>query len=313
MHGHISSSVRSAREGCVIVGILFAAAVPALIGGAGDAERVSGRALEVLAWSMAVLLPLALVLLFAVVDEPPARRERQLTFVAGLRIALKNRPFVRLALAYLLNGIANGLPATLLLLFVQHVLAMPERVGALLLVYFLAGVVAIPFWLGLSRRIGKHRAWSLAMIWACLSFVWVPLLGPGDFWPFFAICLASGLALGADLALPPSIQADVVDLDWLESGRRRTGLFFAVWSMTTKLSLALAVGIAFPILDLLGFEAGAENPPAALLGLGLLYGFAPVAIKLGAIALVWNFPIGATSHDEIKQRLRAAELAAQTT
>lgn len=133
----------------------------------------------------------------------------------------------------------------------------------------------------------------------------MPLLGPGDFWPFVAICGLSGLSLGADLALPASIQADVVDLDRLHSGRRRTGLFFAAWSMVSKLSLALAVGIAFPVLELIGFEAGGRNSGPALFGLAALYGLLPVAIKLAATALVWNFPIGASSHDELRRRLAA--------
>jgi len=201
---------------------------------------------------------------------------------------------------------ANGLPATLFILFVTHVLQIPERVGPLLLVYFLAGVVAIPFWLWLSYQLGKHRAWSCSMIWACLAFVWVPLLGPGDFWPFLIICTLSGLSLGADLALPSSIQADVVDLDWLESGRRRTGLFFAVWGMATKVSLALAVGFAFPVLDWLGFSADGDNSPRALLGLAALYGLVPVLIKFGAIALVWNFPIDAADQARIRARIEQA-------
>lgn len=301
---HERSRITSAREGFVIVGILFAAAVPALLG--VDAETETGRVLRVLAISMAVVLPIALVLLLVFVPENPGRSEPPLAFIQGLRIARRNRAFVRLVVAFLANSMANGLPATLFILFVTHVLQIPEQIGPLLLLYFLAGVVAIPFWLWLSYRIGKHRAWSCSMIWACLIFVWVPFLGPGDFWPFLIICGLSGLSLGADLALPSSIQADVVDLDWLESGRRRTGLFFAVWSMATKISLALAVGFAFPALDLLGFSTAGENSATALLGLAALYGLVPVAIKLGAIALVWNFPIGADDQARIRERIEAS-------
>jgi Na+/melibiose symporter-like transporter len=301
---HERSRITGAREGCVIVGIVFAAAVPWLLG--VDADTETGRVLEVLALSMAVVLPVALVLLLVFVPEAACARERPLGFIQGLKIARRNRAFVRLVVAFLANSMANGLPATLFILFVTHVLQIPERVGPLLLVYFLAGVVAIPFWLWLSYQLGKHRAWSCSMIWACLAFVWVPLLGPGDFWPFLIICTLSGLSLGADLALPSSIQADVVDLDWLESGRRRTGLFFAVWGMATKVSLALAVGFAFPVLDWLGFSADGDNSPRALLGLAALYGLVPVLIKFGAIALVWNFPIDAADQARIRARIEQA-------
>jgi glycoside/pentoside/hexuronide:cation symporter, GPH family len=296
------SRITGAREAFVIVGILFATAAPALM---GIEPADQGRVLRFLAVAMLIVLPIALLALILAVPEPRNAPEQPLSLREGWRVAIRNRPFLRLVGAHFLNGIANGLPATLFLLFVGNVLQTPKQAGPLLLLYFLAAVAGVPFWLKLSYRIGKHRAWAGSMLWACAVFVWVPFLGPGDFWPFLAICLLSGLSLGADLALPASIQADVVDLDRLESGRRRTGLFFAAWSMVSKLSLALAVGIAFPVLDLIGFVAGGQNTTFALLGLAALYGLLPVAIKIAATALVWNFPIGAKTQDDLRRRLDA--------
>ena len=299
---HERSRITAVREGFVIVGIVFAAALPVLIG------EDRGQVLEALAWIMLLILPVALCALLLLVPEGDPGGRQPLDLRRGLAIAWQNRPFRRLISAYFMNGIANGLPATLFLMFVADRLGLPEQAGPLLLLYFVAGIVAIPFWLRLSFRIGKHRAWSAAMLWACAAFVWVPLLGPGDLWAFAAICLLSGISLGADLALPVSIQADVVDLDWLQSGRRRTGLFFAVWSMATKLSLALAVGLAFPILELVGFTAGGPNTASALGTLAALYGLVPVAIKLLATTLVWNFPVDEAAQTELQRRLGGGEI-----
>lgn len=297
------SRITGIREAFVILGILFAAAVPALVGG-GNGE-VTGAALAALAWIMAILLPLCLLMLLLWVPEPTIEPEPPLGVRAGIALLARNQPFRRLLAAYLLNGIANGLPATLFLLFVGHVLARPDAAGWLLFVYFLAGVAAVPLWLRLSYRIGKHRAWVASMLWASVVFAFVPFLGAGDVALFFAVCVLSGFSLGADLALPASIQADVVDLDWTRSGRRRTGLFFALWSMTTKLALALAVGIAFPILDLVGFVAGGSNSASALFTLAALYSLLPVTLKLLATTLVWNFPLGREEQQLLVERLPA--------
>lgn len=97
------------------------------------------------------------------------------------------------------------------------------------------------------------------MLWASAMFVWTPFLGEGDLLAFTIICGPSGLSLGADMALPASIQADVVDLNSETSGQQRTGLFFALWSMATKLWLALAIGIAFPLLDLIEMRPAATT------------------------------------------------------
>ena len=298
---HERSRITAFRETAVVLGILLAAGLPALIG--VDPEKGSGPALDLLAWIMLILLPLTLVALLLMTPERPKAQGSPPALIEGVKIAWRNRPFRRLIAAYLMNGVANGLPASLFLLFVAHVLERGDVAGLLLLVYFVAGIIGIPFWLRLSRKIGKHRAWAIAMIWASIAFAGVPLLGAGDVGWFAVICILSGLALGADLALPPSIQADVVDLDWLESGDRRTGFFFALWSMTTKLSLALAVGVAFLALDMVGFDAQVENSEGALFGLAALYGLLPVTIKLLSVRLVWNFPLGAEEQQEIQRKL----------
>ena len=226
-----------------------------------------------------------------------------------MRLIAKNAPFRRLLIAYLLNGTANGMTATLFLLFVSHGLGMPENAGPLLLAYFAAGIVSVPLWVRISYRVGKASAWAAALGLTSLFFLAVPFLGPGDFWPFLAVCVATGLCLGADLALPGSMQADVVDLDTLEAGSQRTGLFFALWGMATKLALALAVGIAFPVLDLAGFDPEAVTDDARL-SLSLLYGAAPIAIKVSAIALVWRFPIDAARQAEIRAAIASRPPAA---
>ncbi len=300
---HERTRITSTREGMVIAGIILAAALPVIAG----AEPSSAEALTLVFLVVAIGLPLTLLPPVIVLNDTQHVQKREVGLREGLQIAWQNGPFKRLVLAYFINGAANGLPATLFLMFVNHVLGASGSSGILLLVYFGSGVLAIPFWLRLSKSLGKHRAWSMSMIWACLIFVWVPFLGEGDVVLFGIICVLSGLSLGADLALPASMQADVVDLDRVRSGRRRTGLFFAVWSMATKLALAGAVGLAFPLLGAIGFDAQESNGPQQLLGLAILYGLVPVLLKVCATALIWNFEIDAETQQKLTDDIRQAE------
>ena len=205
--------------------------------------------------------------------------------------------------AYLLNGLANGLAATLFVLFVDKGLGIPEKTDGLLLIYFLAGILSIPAWLAVSHRAGKHRTWIAAMLVNSAIFVLVPFLGPGDYFAFLIICIGTGFCLGADLVLPPSMQADVVDVDTAAGGGSRAGIYFALWGMATKLALALAVGIAFPVLDAAGFDANGSNDTSALLTLALLYGAAPVVLKLVAIAIMHGFPLTEARQAELHRRI----------
>lgn len=302
------SRVMAARETAGLVGVLVTAALPTLLPALGWASPDASEAalsLGAVAVAVAVLLPVAGIVFLAVVPEPPRPATPPPDWRAAMRLMAGNAPFRRLLASYLFNGIANGLPATLFLLYVTHVLVLPDFLGWFLVAYFGAGIVGIPLWLQYARRYGKHRTWCLAMLFACLVFAMVPALGPGDAVGFLAICLATGLAFGADLALPPSMQADVVDVDTAAGGDRRTGLYFALWGMATKLALALAVGIAFPLLDVIGFAAAHGSPAGALFGLTLLYAALPVAFKLVAVALMWNFPLDAAAQAELRRRIEA--------
>jgi Na+/melibiose symporter-like transporter len=290
---HERTRIAAAREGFVILGTLAALAVPAVAGVAADPAGTLAVMAELLWW----VLPAAVLVTVALVPTGPVAATRRPPWREGVRLIARNRPLRRLLVAYVVNGTANGLPATLFVLFVAQVLEARDLTGPLLALYFAAGILALPAWVWLARRIGKSRAWTGSLLLACLSFMWVPLLGPGDAWAFAAICVLSGLCLGADLALPASIQADVVALDREAGGGDRAGLFFGLWGMATKLALALAVGIAFPLLDLAGFDAGGGNDAGALMALALLYGGLPVALKLLVVPLLRRLdtPVAAPS------------------
>ncbi|NQV78989.1 MAG: MFS transporter, partial [Alphaproteobacteria bacterium] len=302
-HYHERARVTSFREVFVLIGGVTAAALAAAL----QADRA--EALRVTAIIVIVALPIAVAVAVTVVPDRPASLERRLTFGRAIAVLRTNKPFQRLLAAFFLNSLANGFPITLFLLFVQHKLqANDTMVSWILGTYFALALLSVPFWLVLTKRFGKHRVWIGAMLMVCVFFVWVPFLGEGDGWWLLAISVFTGFGLGADLVLPPAMQADVVDLDELRHREKRTGIFFAIWSIALKLSLALAAGIAFPVLELVDFQrAVGDNGPAALLTLGLLYAIVPVVFKLASIALMWRFPITSAKQAQIRRLITARE------
>ncbi|MCG8508798.1 MAG: MFS transporter [Rhodospirillales bacterium] len=303
----VRSRITGAREGLQILGVLVAASVPALAA-LVQASRADG--LAAIAWlAIALGIPAFWASLSRVAEPKIKPSHTKPSFrLAELSSALRNQPFLRLLCAWFANGIANGIPAALFPLYLGHVLKADEAAqGILVFAYFLCGVLAIPGWLALSRRLGKHRSWCAAMIMACAAFIWVPLIPEGGFLPFLIVCVITGAALGADLALPPAMQADVIDFDTLRTGQARAGLFFALWSMGTKLALAVAVGLAFPALQLLGFDAKGANTADALTALAVIYALVPIVFKLCAVAMVWRHPIDERRHRAIIRRLRARD------
>ena len=298
------SRVTAAREIFAVVGTLVAIILPNLwMQQGGD----TGDGLVALYVFLLASLPICLLVLLLGVDEPTRHGHAGLDLRGGLALMRNNRPFRRLLFAYLLNGFANALPAVLFVFFVEHRLeASQAEMGMALVVYFLSAVVGLPIWLRVGRHWSKHRLWCASMGWVSVVFAFAPLLGPGGLAGYLVICVLGGACLGVDQAIPASMQADVIDEDTAAGGGGRAGLYFGLWGLATKLAIALGVGIAFPVLDLAGFDAKINNDATALWTLALLYAVLPVAIKLCVIPVVWNFPLSRDRHAQLQARLQAA-------
>jgi GPH family glycoside/pentoside/hexuronide:cation symporter len=194
--------------------------------------------------------------------------------------------FKRLLTVFMLNGIASAVPATLVLFFIQDRLAAPTSMEPLFLgSYFLCAALSIPLWLALVKRLGLARSWLGSMLLAMAVFIWASQLGTGQVIAFAVICALSGVALGADLALPSALLAGVIQqraAQGEESGAvPSAGAYFGWWSFATKLNLALAAGLALPLLGLFGYAPGARDE-AALTALVIAYCVLPCVLKAGA-------------------------------
>lgn len=292
---HQRARAAAAREGGVILGTLIAVVLPWWWQVADTPDATLARMRDWLLWSLplALLLTLALTPVRRVAEHaaPPPR-------TAPWRALLQRPALRRLLLAQVLNGIANGIPATLFLFYVVQVLDAEQAVGLLLVTYFASGVLSLPLWLALARRLGRLRVWAGAMALACLAFAPVPWLGSGDLIAFFVVCLLSGAALGADMALPAAVQAELAAGD-ADRGRP-AGLYFGFWSLATKLAQALAVGIALPLLGLAGFDPGAQSQtPLALAVLIGAYAGAPLLFKLATLWVVHRLAASAPELNRI--------------
>lgn len=266
------------REGLGLLGVVCAASLPSLLAPA------LADGLARLVWVFLPVLAIASFLSLSVRRAPHSQPIRQPPpqegLPAALRQTLSDPAFSRLLAVYVVSGIAAALPATLVLFFVADVLQAEKWSGAFLALYFLAGVAGVPLWVRLAACLGRLRAWLAGMLVAVAAFAGTFLLGAGDIVAYIAVCLATGLALGSDLVLPTALAADL--------GERmgRAGICFGLWSFVSKLNLALAAGLALPLLDALGYVPGSQGN---LLALSAVYAVLPLLFKLLAAGLLWHW------------------------
>lgn len=272
---HEKTRLSGGREFFAIIGGVMAVLLPYLWGVSDDPAQSLNLLYIVFVTTLIIVLPLALsTFTFSAIEVPHIKLSLEVLWSSI------NKPLVS---AFFINSLANALPATLFLLYVDGCLDAKSSTGLLLLLYFLSGIVALPFWITLSKKIGKRFTWMSSMILASTAFLAIPFLEAGDVNIFILICIVSGFSLGADMALPASMQADIA-----EKTDGASGVLFGIWAMITKLSLALAVGIGFVILGWVGYDSSSPDDTGRLT-LSLLYGTLPVILKIAAIVLMRDY------------------------
>ena len=263
------------REGAALVGVVLASVLPALLG-LPVMLGVFAAAL-LLGWWCWTRAPRPVAANTAVY-RPPQRTHLWRPW---------GRPaFRRLLAVFMLNGIASAIPATLVLFFIQDRLqAPPAQEPMFLAAYFVCAALSIPLWLRAVARWGLARTWLAGMGLAMAVFVWTAFLGAGDVMPFLVVCALSGVALGTDLALPSALLAGVIAAEG-DSGQHE-GAYFGWWNFATKLNLALAAGLALPLLGWWGYTPGTRSEEG-LQTLGWAYAVLPCVLKLLAAGALYG-------------------------
>jgi GPH family glycoside/pentoside/hexuronide:cation symporter len=276
--------ITGSREGAGLVGVLFGAVLPQVFG------------MQAMIVLFLVALALAVFMLARFAPQPPRRMPTaaapgtvapvaRVNPFAAFVVPLASARFRWLLLVFALNAIAPSITATVFQFFVADRLGLAGYTPAFLALYFIAGAASMPLWMKLATRYSLHVVWLAGMVASVAAFVWAYWLGAGALWSFAAICVLSGFAFGADLALPPALLARVIDANGHDG--QREGAYFGLWNFVNKLTLAIAGGIALPMLEGLGYVAGSTDAQA-LAALAVTYALVPCALKLVAAALLWS-------------------------
>ena len=98
-------------------------------------------------------------------------------------------------------------------------------------------------------------------------------------------------------ALPGALLAGLIGQ--LGERGRREGAYFGWWNFAAKLNLALAAGLALPVLAWLGYEPGSRDPQA-LMTLTAAYCLLPCVLKLIAGGALHWLVIRRPAHSAIQ-------------
>jgi len=284
----------AARVGFGLLGSITALVLPAVM--IPDANIGATLQLNYMLAGFAFLVGIILLL---TVKDHSVHVSKGLNIIEAFSIFEKGSRFNKLLFSQFLNGTANALPASLFLFFATYILKRPDLTGPLLVLYFITAAISTPLWVYLSKFWTKEQCWRWAMIVAGAVFLFTFFVNDQNIWLFFLITFVTGIMAGADLSLPASMLADLIDHDEHKNHKRRPGIFFALWGMVSKLTFAVAIGIAFPIL---GASVIGGPPSDALVDkdwLITLYAMMPATLKLLSVWSLWSYKLTKDEHEAV--------------
>lgn len=215
-----------------------------------------------------------------------------------------NNLLVRLMFAWFINSLANVFPMILFSFYVSYVLGGNDSDRQVVLFYyFLFAILGVPFWTYVSKRFGKKRTWVTSLILSAFFFIFVLFLSKGDIHFFIIISCITGFCLGADLIIPPSIQADLSDVHLNKFKEDISGILFSLITFFNKLSFAVASLFVFSILSYLNFEANEEINPETKIFIICSYALTPILLKCLSSFILMSFRITEMDLKKIQKKI----------
>jgi GPH family glycoside/pentoside/hexuronide:cation symporter len=185
----------------------------------------------------------------------------------------------------------------------EYVLETPELTFAYIGVLFVAAIAGVPVWIRMKPRGGKKGGLILAMAVIGFAIATIQFAGAGDAWLVLIVAGLGGFASAGTDVLFPSIQADVIDWDELQTGERKEGAYFAAWAFSSKAAGALGAALVAFALPAIGFVPNAVQTPEAREAIRLLAALGPAVFYALGIALFLRFRLGEREHAEIQATL----------
>lgn len=306
------TSLTSFRFSFSILGAMISAFVHAQIIGAFKNDPYTGNALSAGIWAVVSVIGFMAVFFGVRERGTSVQQEEGPGFFEGLRIAFSNRAFILVTIIYLFSWLAIQFVQNNLFIYARDWIGVDAgQFGFLLLAIQGSAFLWILIWARVSERIGKKNVYYLggAIFMAVLLDLF--FVQPGQVTMVFVLGLVAGAGLAVGYLVPWSMLPDVIELDELQTGQRREGVFYGFFVLLQKLGLSLGLFISGWVLEVAGYikaVPGQTDPVQSenvLLALRVLVGPAGAAILLLSFVAVYLYPITKAKHAEIMKQLEA--------
>ncbi len=289
---------------------LLAAVTHPMIVGAFPNDPPMGYIVSALIWGVLSTVPFFFA--FAGTFERHVEEQAEpLPFWQGLRTAFDNVAFRYVAGIYLLSWLVVQTVQAVIIYFLTYWMGQGDLMAPVVLAVQGSAIIWLFIWSAVSRRVGKKGVYYIGMVfWIAVELALFAVQQTWPAWTVIVLGVLAGVGVATAYLVPWSMLPDVVELDELETGRRREGLFYGFFVLLQKLGLALGLFLVGQVLNWTGYitppHGSAEivtQPASALLAIRIMVGPVPAVILVAGIVLVYLFPITKESHQRTLEEL----------
>ena len=294
----LRTKLSATREFFILLGLFCSLGIPMFFSISNE------KLLENIVFIATLFGLMGLILFCSLIPENKRTNEKKIKFKNVIKNLKKNIYFSKIFLVLVVNNLANVFPMVLFAFFITYVLGGDDsNRQTTLFFYFLFAIVGVPFWTIISKKYGKKEVWSLSLFMSAMFFLLVFFLEDGNFVFFIIISCITGFCLGADLIIPPSIQADITDWHRSKFGEDISGVLFSIITFLNKFAFAVVSIFVFGIMGVLDFDTDGEINTNVRLFIIISYALAPILLKLLAAYLLTNFKLKENELQKIQKKI----------
>lgn len=259
---------------------------------------------SVMGWVVAVIIVLSpLALFFFIRETPLTESTKPQPFLEGARIVLRNKPFWSALVMFLFSWMALDILAAMLIYYIKYWLQLEARTDVFLGLIFVTAAIFLPFWLWLSRRLGKKAAYVSGAMLLMFTLLALFIIPSDAVTPAYILCFFAGIGVSAIHVLPWAIIPDVVEFDELKSGRRREGLYSGFASLLRQLSTSVALFLVGWLLESASYVPDSAQSDEALFMIRLIIGPLAATMYFVSILAILVYPIDLEFHQRMTRIL----------
>jgi len=254
------------------------------------------------------LMSLGYLAVAALVKEPPHSygSPKKLNVWQEYRTALSAYGFPHILALFIVLALGVSIIASILPFFlISNLRLEPGEQTMILGTLYVTAFLFLPFWNWVSARIGKKLALIIGLAILATAITTIALFAPEGITPFLVVMVIfAGVGFTACLVFPWAMLPDVVEFDILKSGKRREGLFAAIFTFFQKVATSLGIFLNAQMLAFIGYQPGViEQTARALTGIRWMFGPVAALLLLLTLVIVKLYPITKERHDAAKEEL----------